>query len=467
MNLSIYFFIFTSTNSLHFFSMFEGRQGPPRCLRSATFLHRPIPRIASHRRYISNPSRSAPSTARHTPRVERVPSATSRSPFSPEDELSHSISRVIHPPRFDRVLPAQLPKPTATDLRRMSDFEQILIWVTPCSSNTKVTPGHLPLLLDFISHYIFRPHFTSSTHIAHAAVATVTHYPQLEKVHKIFCQFLTHDPNLISQTIDVNFAHKLVKQLTVSVTAERRYLQKEIAIIARICPDLTSPIKRFLLTLVVESIHNYRAVDGLPAVVALLAPLLELSLSNRTYRSAIVALYALRSYVGYAADLRTITRFFALWHEGNADYCVNYLLNHWPMTNAVKEVAFLGEIADLFEFLSDDGLIRNRKRMMARLTRSLASKHARVAEAAARVLQIYDNGRGLLTGRQTVPHALVVAIGSARDHWHENVRKAGQTLGLMVQKKPTTKPRSEEMRSQVWNQISKSASRNHEHIYTH
>jgi hypothetical protein len=309
------------------------------------------------------------------------------------------------------------------------------------------------MLLDFVSKYIIRPHSSVAPHITDAPILTLTHSPELDIVHQIFCQMLLHDPDLVARSVDPAFAQSLVQQLTSSTKGEQPHLRKEIGQIASICTDLTPTITSALLTLVTTSVHDHRAVPGLPAAVALLVPLLQNPMSCRAYRRSIVPLYALKSFLSFAEPLREITRCFAMWSASNADHWLDYVMGHWPLTNGRKEAAFLSEVTALFDHFSDQGLARNRRRLLAHATRAIASRHALVAEGAARVLMRDPHGRGPLSAHQPITPALASAIRAAREHWDVNVQKAAAALDFVIAQRPTATATAEKQRRATWGHI--------------
>jgi hypothetical protein len=283
-------------------------------------------------------------------------------------------------------------------------------------------------------------------------------------VHQIFCQLLLHDPDLVARSLDARFAQGLVQQLTWSTAGEQPHLRKEIGHIASICTHLRPTITGALLALVTTSVHDHRAVPGLPTAVALLVPLLQNPPSCRTYRRSIVPLYALKSFLSYAEPLREITRCFAMWSASNADHWLDYVMGHWPLTNGQKEAAFLREVTALFDHFSDQGLARNRRQLLAHATRALASRHALVAEAAARVLMRDPHRRGPLSGHHPVTPALASAIRTAREHWDVNVQKAAAALDFVIAERPTAAGTAEKLRRLTWGHIRRGVQSARRHV---
>jgi hypothetical protein len=198
-----------------------------------------------------------------------------------------------------------------------------------------------------------------------------------------------------------------------------------------------------------------------------LDPLLQITMSNALYRLYMVPLYGLRSYPMYVTEMQNVTHAFVMWDEANADHCLDYLLSHWPLTNPKKEALFLHETIDLLHQVSTTGQTRNKRRVFARLTRSLSSRHALVAEAAGRLLQGEGESSEIIrTSPPPALRALATAINGASEHWHPQVRRSAAALAKTVGKHPTAKtacPRKDVTRSKMWGQVAASARQNTGH----
>jgi serine/threonine-protein phosphatase 2A regulatory subunit B' len=248
-----------------------------------------------------------------------------------------------------------------------------------------------------------------------------------------------------------------VNQLATPVSSERKYIEKEISLITSTVEGGRSQVFKCLLNSISECIHESRTTTGLSSILRLLSPLLQVQMSDQTYRHFIVPLYRLRAHPSYASELSALTLCFAEWRVSNAVYCLDYLLRHWPIANSQKEILFLYELFALLRLMSENGVCADR-RVYARLARCLASKHAEVAVTAAKLLQrTGERASLLLQSKGAVSHALAAALESAKAHWHEAVRSAAAALAPIVQKKRKADAhgRSDTARRELWSRVIK------------
>jgi hypothetical protein len=335
----------------------------------------------------------------------------------------------------------------------MNELDTLISWVNPFASQKHVTSSQFRDLVRLVGRYIFQSH-TSLPHgvpLQPDSNLTLTCLPQLEKVHLMFEHMLTYYSHYVTTAINPCFMRKLVKQLSTPVSVERRAIERAIAAIARISPRFSHLIHTMVLARVSESVYDNRAVIGLQSMLHLLCPLLENGMCGCVFRRSIVPLYGLRSYPMYAAELSRITSCFANWRPEDADYCLGYLLAHWPVTNSRKEVLFLNEVRELQPHLTAKGHATLWRSLMARVGKSLLSRHARVAEAAARVLHRESDDSAIHPRKKgPIPEVLVKAIEGAREHWNREVRKYAASISRLLEDGPTAAHRSEAHRSRGW-----------------
>ncbi|CAE7939615.1 B'THETA [Symbiodinium sp. KB8] len=103
------------------------------------------------------------------------------------------------------------------------------------------------------------------------------------------------------------------------------------------------------------------------------------------------------------------------------------LLRYWPFGNSQKQIMFLNELEDVFEYVRDDDMPFFRRPLALRLKKVLGGYHFQVAE---RALCLWHAERfavlmleGAATRSEMLPHLFPMLHANAHRHWHESVRQ--------------------------------------------
>lgn len=353
---------------------------------------------------------------------------------SSQDDISQLIQKVFNPPRFNLIPTDLKQESTSADCQQLHDLEMILLKITYNKNVQIMIPSHCQELFGLVSRYLIQPDTTrgSISQMKTEITQTFTCFNQLEIVHRIFLQLLCHHSILIEHEIDPMFLRNLAKQLNSPVKEVLWYVEKELSMLMSISCGLKSTIREVLLRIIAESIEEQQPTIELAPAIRLLNPVLQRTMPNALYRQFFVPLYSLYTYPTYASELHEITFVFVDWDVANADYCLKYLLTHWPVTHTQKEVRFLQQVAALLPHLSYNAIQRNHHLIMTCIARSLSSSNEAVAHAAIHILSNPYQNLMHMSKKGTILKELKAAIDLAHNHWSKAVCKEVDELILVL-----------------------------------
>jgi serine/threonine-protein phosphatase 2A regulatory subunit B' len=142
---------------------------------------------------------------------------------------------------------------------------------------------------------------------------------------------------------------------------------------------------------------------------------------------ALVPLHKMSGLVEYHPPLSYCMVLFCGKDPTLTPAIVGGLLRFWPVGSSAKELLFLQELDELFEFVDGDAFSQFRRRFALRMLKCIECPHVQVAE---RALWFWNNDafKALAVGdprhRKEVLSVLFDALRRcAEGHWHEGVKQ--------------------------------------------
>jgi hypothetical protein len=313
------------------------------------------------------------------------------------------------------------------------DLQTLLCVVCSKGARTALTQNDYSQLMDLICEYIFRwppPLPVRNAFAESQPVYEVTNFAHLQVAHLIL-QSLLVEPAAIVNFITPRFIADLIAHLDTPVVQEQGHIEFEIQNIVENFPHLVPVAVNSLVHSLIAYGSGLRSSACVAPVLRILHSYFQknvFGLASHVYRHVIVPLYFTNFLIDFEKPLRMITSFFVGQDARNAEYCLQQLLRHWPLTNARKEVSFLQQLTLLLGKCSDSVLPGICKRVLKVMARCLVSANASVAVTACFLLLDGQFLCAFGVVRATFRLVLVPALRLARGHWHGDAGKMVREL---------------------------------------
>lgn len=384
------------------------------------------------------------------------------------EPLTTLISRCLPQPIFqivekktpDLLLPANEGEANAKDLNailkvlRSKGFKMI------------ITCNDYAELFKMLEKYLFKPnqHIPLVNPFAEVIpVFEITNWVHMEIAHIIF-QTILLEPMFISKFITRNFLTVLIDQLDTPVTAEQTHLETEIMLIIENFREKA----QFIIWSLISRIHEYQSGSKTSYCVA---PIIRICLKyfenhkdfnkiSSIYKNYVVPLYAAEHLPDFEKALRSLSSFCIKADPTCSEYCLNYIIKHWPITTSKKELIFLQQLSMLLQVIEEDNLAQFTMKILQILAQSISSVNSSISMNALFLLCDGNFLYHFRTVREQFPLILVPALRIASNHWKEDQKSMAKSL-LETLGDDNTIPDVDEKkikeRNETWKLISRQA----------
>lgn len=234
------------------------------------------------------------------------------------------------------------------------------------------------------------------------------------------------------RVIDASFVKQLLLLFDSQDMREREYLK---TITHRIYSKLTQRralIRRVICYIFYEFVYESDLHNGIAEMLEILASIINgfavpIKMEHKTMLSrALLPLHKSSIVMQYHPQLSYCMALYVAKDHTLTRQIVPGLLKYWPYRNYSKQIIFLNELEDVFEYVQPDDCEVIRGPLVTCLVNTIGGDHFQVAE---RALCLWNSDRFLAlmvedpTQRQAVlPTLFPVLYATSVSHWHESVR---------------------------------------------
>ncbi|KAA0167672.1 hypothetical protein FNF28_02740 [Cafeteria roenbergensis] len=238
---------------------------------------------------------------------------------------------------------------------------------------------------------------------------------------------------LKKKVIDPSFVRGLLQLFDSEDMRERDYLK---TITHRIYSKLTQRralIRRVICNIFFEFVYETQEHNGVAEMLEILASIINgfavpIKDEHKVMLArALVPLHKPASVMTYHPQLSYCMALYVAKDHTLTREIIPGLLRYWPFGNSQKQIMFLNELEDVFEYVRDDDMPFFRRPLALRLKKVLGGYHFQVAE---RALCLWHAERfavlmleGAATRSEMLPHLFPMLHANAHRHWHESVRQ--------------------------------------------
>lgn len=240
------------------------------------------------------------------------------------------------------------------------------------------------------------------------------------------------DLALKKKVIDPTVVRQLMLLFDSEDPRERDYLK---TITHRIYSKLTQRralIRRVICNVFYEFVFETEAHNGIAEMLEILASIINgfavpIKDEHRIMLvRAMLPLHRAKNIAAYHPQLSYCMALYASKDHSLTRDIIPGLLKCWPFGNSTKQIMFLNELEDLFEYVLEDDVEAFRERLAIRLSKCIGGLHFQVAE---RTLLLWNSERFtslMLENPQHRPHVFRILFPTLyenqQNHWHEAIR---------------------------------------------
>lgn len=241
------------------------------------------------------------------------------------------------------------------------------------------------------------------------------------------------DSALKKKVIDPSFVRGLLQLFNSEDMRERDYLK---TITHRIYSKLTQRralIRRVICNIFFEFVYETQQHNGIAEMLEILASIINgfavpIKDEHKVMLArALVPLHKPAGVMAYHPQLSYCMALYVAKDHTLTREIIPGLLRYWPFGNSQKQIMFLNEMEDVFEYVREDDLPFFRNQLALRLAKVLGGFHFQVAERALCLwhaerfaVMMLENAP---TRREMLPLLFPKLHANAQTHWHESVRQ--------------------------------------------
>ncbi len=266
-------------------------------------------------------------------------------------------------------------------------------------------------------------------------------WPHLAVAYEYLLHLVTQDRVELSakkKVIDPSFVRQLLLLFDSEDVRERDYLK---TITHRIYSKLTQRralIRRVICNIFFGFVYETGRHNGIAEMLEILASIINgfavpIKKEHKVMlQRALLPLHKPNNIMTFHPQLSYCMALYVAKDHALTQSIIPGLLKFWPACNSAKQIMFLNELDDVFEYVQEEDLTSFRTQLCLRLSKCIGGFHFQVAE---RALCLWNSERfsALLledTGHrsQVLPLLFPSLIYNSEQHWHESVRTLSTTV---------------------------------------
>lgn len=260
-------------------------------------------------------------------------------------------------------------------------------------------------------------------------------WPHLSVAYETLLHIVNHervDLGAKKKVIDASFVRQLLLLFDSEDLRERDYLK---TITHRIYSKLTQRralIRRVICNIFFEFVYETGRHNGVAEMLEILASIINgfavpIKKEHKVMLvRALLPLHKPKNVAAYHPQLSYCMALYVAKDHALTQSILPGLLKFWPSSNSAKQIMFLNELDDVFEYVQETDLEVFRTQLCLRLGKCIGGLHFQVAERALclwnserfAALLLEDGGHRA----GALPLLFPPLLRNSESHWHESVR---------------------------------------------
>lgn len=260
-------------------------------------------------------------------------------------------------------------------------------------------------------------------------------WPRLAVAYEFLLHLVSQDGVELSakkKVIDPSFVRQLLLLFDSEDVRERDYLK---TITHRIYSKLTQRralIRRVICNIFFAFVYESGKHNGIAEMLEILASIINgfavpIKKEHKTMlQRALLPLHKPTGIIAFHPQLSYCMALYVAKDHGLTQTIIPGLLKFWPASNSAKQIMFLNELDDVFEYVQEEDLAVFRTQLCLRLGKCIGGLHFQVAE---RALCLWNSERFSTLLLENKGHRAVALpllfpalMQNSEAHWHESVR---------------------------------------------
>ena len=352
---------------------------------------------------------------------------------------------------YDYADEAKDAKPKADRLNAINDLIQLL------SDQRMVTQLFIPNIenvMDMIKKNIFRPlPNTNGGNLAETKTGVEEEEQQQEQDHswahirgiyEIFLNLVINeacDCITLKQFVTSNFISEFLQLFDSDFAEERDFLKNILhKLYAKIIPRRKMIRKAITdcFHLLIHEIHKFNGTTELLDIMASIISCFTIPLREEDvifFKNIIIPLHKVQTSSLYFDNLIRCSMLFLTKDSTLSVPLLEGILKYWPFSNYVKEILFLQELIEVFEFCDIEKIQPLVNKLFKRVIRCISGSHLQVADRAMRLFES-ESFISIIKQYKTISFNIIVPTVNhlASNHWHQMLKESLSALKEILQK---------------------------------
>lgn len=260
-------------------------------------------------------------------------------------------------------------------------------------------------------------------------VEQTDNWPILEAVYSILnTTIFNADTTKLSQYLDRSMVETIVGLMATECPDEQNVVENLTGSIFETIPGQRQTVFSAVLRLIKDYNESPRFFNGVAPALRFLYKYLKSVPVLRDphydlFRRQIYPMYGTIVVSDFAEPLNQITSLFLSRDSGLAEFCINYLLKHWPICSSSKQVVFFEHIPQICQYLRPTHAFLICKDLFTRIAQALDSPNFKITMSAITLLLSPTFVFLFQPYGSTVVPIVFDSILRIGNHWNTDVRK--------------------------------------------
>ena len=335
---------------------------------------------------------------------------------------------------------------------RLSAINELIEMTKDSRAINNLFIPYIESVMDMIEKNIFRP-LPSLTNMAVCVSETGVEEEEqtfdpswlhLHGIYELLLQLILSehcDSKIFKPFITPDFMSEFLQLFDSNVSEEREVLKNILhKLYAKLVPRRKMIRKAItdLFHLLIHEIHKFNGTNELLDIMASIISGFAVPLREEHvifFKNIIIPLYKVQTASLYIENLMKCTSLFLMKDNSLTIPLLEGLLRYWPFANGAKELAFLAELIEVFDYSDVDKLERLIGKLFRRIARCISGNHLQVADRAMclfendHMIQIIQHYKKITYGI-LVPAILYIL----ENHWNVMIKEGLRGLREILER---------------------------------
>ena len=269
-------------------------------------------------------------------------------------------------------------------------------------------------------------------------------WPHIRGIYELFLQLIVNeacDVKTLKPFITTNFVSEFLQLFDSNLVEERDFLKNILhKLYAKLVPRRKMIRKAItdLFHILIHEIHKFNGASELLDIMASIISGFAVPLREEHvifFKNIIIPLHKVQTSNLYFDNLMRCSMLF-LTKDGTLSIpLLEGILKYWPFANYTKEIAFLTELPEVFDFCEHDKMQSLISKLFKRVIKCISGSHLQVADRAMCLFE-NDSFINIIKQYKPITFGMLVPIVSqlAENHWHVMLRDSLKALKEILEK---------------------------------